>query len=77
VGEPAPGALLTISGFRVLSWSLWESSVRGVHYEVEPPRGHHFTDQLMRLRRKVFLPLSLEMVVVDAGVLRFAGIASK
>src|SRR6202051_1434567 len=32
-------------------------------------------DQLMRLRRKVFLPLSLAMVVIVAGVLHFAGIA--
>jgi NADH-quinone oxidoreductase subunit H len=41
------------------------------------PRGHHFTDQLMRLRWKVFLPLSLEMVVIVASVLQFAGIAPK
>ena len=32
-------------------------------------------DQLMRLGWKVFLPLSLAMVVVVAGVLHFAGIA--
>ena len=34
-------------------------------------------DQLMRLGWKVFLPLSLAMVVVVAGVLQFAGIAPK
>src|ERR1700731_1806159 len=34
-------------------------------------------DQLMRLGWKVFLPLSLGMVVVVAGVLQFAGIAPK
>src|SRR6188768_2396829 len=34
-------------------------------------------DQLMRLGWKVFLPLSLAMVVIVAGVLQFAGIASK
>jgi NADH-quinone oxidoreductase subunit H len=34
-------------------------------------------DQLMRLGWKVFLPLSLLMVVVVAGVLNFAGIAPK
>ena len=34
-------------------------------------------DQLMRLGWKVFLPLSLAMVVVVAGVLHFAGIAPK
>ena len=32
-------------------------------------------DQLMRLGWKVFLPLSLAMVVIVAGVLHFAGIA--
>ena len=32
-------------------------------------------DQLMRLGWKVFLPLSLAMVVIVAGVLQFAGIA--
>src|SRR5580658_8508192 len=34
-------------------------------------------DQLMRLGWKVFLPLSLAMVIVVAGVLQFAGIAPK
>src|ERR1700681_3837089 len=34
-------------------------------------------DQLMRLRWEVFLPLSLAMVVVVAGVLHFAGLAPK
>src|SRR5438270_5748108 len=34
-------------------------------------------DQLMRLGWKVFLPLSLAMVVVVAGVLQFAGIAPR
>src|ERR1022692_1285734 len=34
-------------------------------------------DQLMRLGCKVFLPLSLAMVVIVAGVLQFAGIAPK
>jgi NADH-quinone oxidoreductase subunit H len=34
-------------------------------------------DQLMRLGWKVFLPLSLAMVAVVAGVLNFAGIAPK
>ena len=34
-------------------------------------------DQLMRLGWKVFLPLSLGMVVIVAGVLQFAGIAPK
>jgi NADH-quinone oxidoreductase subunit H len=34
-------------------------------------------DQLMRLGWKVFLPLSLAMVVVVAGVLQFAGLAPK
>src|SRR5438067_9996803 len=34
-------------------------------------------DQLMRLGWKVFLPLSLGMVVVVAGVLHFAGIAPR
>src|ERR1700726_1054180 len=34
-------------------------------------------DQLMRLGWKVFLPLSLAMVVVVAGVLHFAGLAPK
>ena len=34
-------------------------------------------DQLMRLGWKVFLPLSLAMVVIVAGVLHFAGIAPK
>src|ERR1700756_1990733 len=34
-------------------------------------------DQLMRLGWKVFLPLSLAMVVIVAGVLQFAGIAPK
>src|ERR1700747_192910 len=35
------------------------------------------SDQLMRLGWKVFLPLSLAMVVIVAGVLQFAGIAPK
>lgn len=34
-------------------------------------------DQLMRLGWKVFLPLSLAMVVIVAGVLEFAGLAPK
>src|ERR1700744_5240168 len=34
-------------------------------------------DQLMRLGWKVFLPLSLAMLVIVAGVLQFAGIAPK
>ena len=34
-------------------------------------------DQLMRLGWKVFLPISLAMVVIVAGVLHFAGIAPK
>ena len=34
-------------------------------------------DQLMRLGWKVFLPISLAMVVIVAGVLQFAGIAPK
>jgi NADH-quinone oxidoreductase subunit H len=34
-------------------------------------------DQLMRLGWKVFLPLSLAMVVIVAGVLHFADIAPK
>ncbi|MGE3149216.1 MAG: NADH-quinone oxidoreductase subunit NuoH [Pseudorhodoplanes sp.] len=34
-------------------------------------------DQLMRLGWKVFLPISLAMVVVVAGVLQFAGLAPK
>ncbi|MFZ5734164.1 MAG: NADH-quinone oxidoreductase subunit NuoH [Pseudomonadota bacterium] len=34
-------------------------------------------DQLMRLGWKVFLPLSLAMVVIVAGVLHFAGLAPK
>src|SRR5205809_865306 len=34
-------------------------------------------DQLMRLGWKVFLPLSLAMVAIVAGVLQFAGIAPK
>jgi NADH-quinone oxidoreductase subunit H len=34
-------------------------------------------DQLMRLGWKVFLPLSLAMVVVVAAVLQFAGLAPK
>ena len=34
-------------------------------------------DQLMRLGWKVFLPLSLAMVVIVAGVLQLAGIAPK
>src|SRR6202049_3075122 len=39
-------------------------------------RGYR-SDQLMRLGWKVFLPLSLAMVVIVAGVLHFAGIAPK
>ena len=34
-------------------------------------------DQLMRLGWKVFLPISLAMVVIVAGVLQFAGLAPK
>jgi NADH-quinone oxidoreductase subunit H len=34
-------------------------------------------DQLMRLGWKVFLPLSLAMVVIVAGVLQFGGLAPK
>jgi NADH-quinone oxidoreductase subunit H len=34
-------------------------------------------DQLMRLGWKVFLPLSLAMVVIVAGVLQFTGMAPK
>ena len=34
-------------------------------------------DQLMRLGWKVFLPLSLAMVVIVAAVLQFAGLAPK
>jgi NADH-quinone oxidoreductase subunit H len=34
-------------------------------------------DQLMRLGWKVFLPLSLAMVVIVASVLQFAGLAPK
>jgi len=34
-------------------------------------------DQLMRLGWKVFLPLSLAMIVIVAGVLQFGGLASK
>jgi len=34
-------------------------------------------DQLMRLGWKVFLPISLAMVVIVAGVLHFAGLAPK
>ena len=34
-------------------------------------------DQLMRIGWKVFLPLSLIMVVIVAGVLQFTGIAPK
>jgi NADH-quinone oxidoreductase subunit H len=34
-------------------------------------------DQLMRLGWKVFLPLSLAMVVIVAGVLQYAGLAPK
>jgi NADH-quinone oxidoreductase subunit H len=34
-------------------------------------------DQLMRLGWKVFLPLSLAMVVIVAGVLQFSGLAAK
>jgi NADH-quinone oxidoreductase subunit H len=34
-------------------------------------------DQLMRLGWKVFLPMSLAMVVIVAGVLQFAGLAPK
>jgi NADH-quinone oxidoreductase subunit H len=34
-------------------------------------------DQLMRLGWKVFLPLSLAMVIIVAGVLQFAGLAPK
>jgi NADH-quinone oxidoreductase subunit H len=34
-------------------------------------------DQLMRLGWKVFLPLSLAMVVIVAGVLQFFGLAPK
>src|SRR5262249_42510934 len=34
-------------------------------------------DQLMRLGWKVFLPLSLAMVVIVAGVLQFAGLGPK
>ena len=32
-------------------------------------------DQLMRLGWKVFLPISLAMVVIVAGVLQYAGLA--
>jgi NADH-quinone oxidoreductase subunit H len=34
-------------------------------------------DQLMRLGWKVFLPISLAMVAIVAGVLQFAGLAPK
>jgi NADH-quinone oxidoreductase subunit H len=34
-------------------------------------------DQLMRLGWKVFLPITLAMVAVVAGVLQYAGIAPK
>ena len=34
-------------------------------------------DQLMRLGWKVFLPLSLAMVVIVAAVLQFSGLAPK
>ena len=34
-------------------------------------------DQLMRLGWKVFLPISLAMVVIVAAVLQFAGLAPK
>ena len=34
-------------------------------------------DQLMRLGWKVFLPVSLAMVAIVAGVLQYAGIAPK
>jgi NADH-quinone oxidoreductase subunit H len=34
-------------------------------------------DQLMRLGWKVFLPITLLMVVVVAGVLQFTGLAPK
>ena len=34
-------------------------------------------DQLMRLGWKVFLPLSLAMVVIVAGVLQYTGLAPK
>jgi NADH-quinone oxidoreductase subunit H len=34
-------------------------------------------DQLMRLGWKVFLPLTLVMVVVVAGVLQYTGLAPK
>ena len=34
-------------------------------------------DQLMRLGWKVFLPISLAMVVIVAGVLQFAGLAPR
>ncbi len=34
-------------------------------------------DQLMRLGWKVFLPISLAMVVIVAGVLQFSGLAPK
>jgi NADH-quinone oxidoreductase subunit H len=34
-------------------------------------------DQLMRLGWKVFLPASLAMVAIVAGVLQFAGLAPK
>ena len=34
-------------------------------------------DQLMRLGWKVFLPLSLAMVVIVAGVLQYGGLATR
>jgi NADH-quinone oxidoreductase subunit H len=34
-------------------------------------------DQLMRLGWKVFLPVSLAMVAIVAGVLQFSGLAPK
>jgi NADH-quinone oxidoreductase subunit H len=34
-------------------------------------------DQLMRLGWKVFLPLSLAMVAIVAGVLQYSGLAPK